>query len=293
MDMKRILMFVLMLMTCAAVAPRLRAQDEGMTPQELQKRLEYLYRTAMEYEHQNKYSSAIYYYKAILNLDPTQVQPPKRIGECRKQIEEQTRPVYEKVKAFYRAGEYIQAQEKILLLLDIDAANKNYQRLYNRLQEVADIFTVVTKDDKVSRILRLAVSQYLNKPQDVRLAYNFARYAAELQPGRAANAKQFMRLLSEEYETIILKEKPVKGMNFVEQSLFVALNQIYDGRYDLALRNCEEVLQLEPNNLLALKRMGSAFYALGNKLKAREIWEKALRIVPDDRELINFLKKAK
>ena len=272
------------------LTPAVLAQEEGMSAQELHKRLEYLYRTAMEYENQGKYSNAIYYYQAILNLDPTQVQPPKRIAECREKVKAQTEPIYIEVKSLYARGEYIQAQEKILTLLDVDSANKTYRNLYTNLQEAADIFTVIDGDDKVSVILRKGVCYYLDKPQDIRLAYNITRYATELKPDNL-KAKNFLRLLDEEYSSITQKEKPIKGMNFIEQSLFVALNNIYEGRYDLAISNCEDVLLVESDNLLALKRLGSAYYAFGNKTKAREIWERALKIKPDDKELNDFLKK--
>ena len=56
---------------------------------------------------------------------------------------------------------------------------------------------------------------------------------------------------------------------------------------------CTIVIELQPNNILAWKRLGSAYFAIGKKDKARETWERALKIAPDDVELKQFIKQAK
>jgi Flp pilus assembly protein TadD len=81
-------------------------------------------------------------------------------------------------------------------------------------------------------------------------------------------------------------------MNIIDQYLFGALNHIYEGRYDLAIQQTSIVIGLQPTNVLALKRLGSAYFAIGNKTKARAAWEKALKIAPDDAELKTFLRQA-
>jgi Tfp pilus assembly protein PilF len=43
--------------------------------------------------------------------------------------------------------------------------------------------------------------------------------------------------------------------------------------------------------MLAWKRLGSAYYAIGKKDKARETWEKALKVAPDDTELKQFFRQ--
>jgi len=63
------------------------------------------------------------------------------------------------------------------------------------------------------------------------------------------------------------KEKPFKGLNFVDQNLSVALNNIYNGRYDLAISNCEDVLMLEPDNMLALNEWVRRYTLLEINLK--------------------------
>ena len=82
-------------------------------------------------------------------------------------------------------------------------------------------------------------------------------------------------------------------MNIIDQYLFAALNHIYEGRYDLAIQECTIVVELQPKNILAWKRLGSGYYAIGKKDKARETWERALKMAPDDSELKQFIKQTK
>ena len=63
-----------------------------------------------------------------------------------------------------------------------------------------------------------------------------------------------------------------------------------DGKYDLTIQHCREVLALEPDNVLALKQLGSAYHMLGRKQQAREVWKKALDLDPNDSVLKQYVK---
>ncbi|MDO8805096.1 MAG: hypothetical protein Q7R35_11740 [Elusimicrobiota bacterium] len=55
-------------------------------------------------------------------------------------------------------------------------------------------------------------------------------------------------------------------------------------RYPEALRKLEELFELEPNALMALKKSGSCSYMLGNYARAVHDWEQAFRLEPDPLE---------
>ncbi|MDD2804352.1 MAG: type IX secretion system membrane protein PorP/SprF [Elusimicrobiales bacterium] len=55
-------------------------------------------------------------------------------------------------------------------------------------------------------------------------------------------------------------------------------------RYNEALRKLEELLEIEPNHLMALKKSGSCNYMLGNFARAAGAWDRALRYEPDNAE---------
>ena len=79
------------------------------------------------------------------------------------------------------------------------------------------------------------------------------------------------------------------GMNLLEYKRSIALDHMYGARYHQAIDALNEVLSLEPDDLVALKRLGSAYYSLGLHKKAREAWTRALRLAPNDPQLKKFL----
>ncbi len=54
--------------------------------------------------------------------------------------------------------------------------------------------------------------------------------------------------------------------------------------YAEALRKLEELLELEPNSLMALKKSGSCNYTLGNYERAGVNWDRAIMLEPDPQE---------
>jgi len=77
----------------------------------------------------------------------------------------------------------------------------------------------------------------------------------------------------------------------VDQKLHDALQQIYEGRYDLAINKCQQVLRIAPNNVTALGRMGAAYYLLGDKNKAISLWKQALELESNNQTAIEYLKQ--
>lgn len=63
------------------------------------------------------------------------------------------------------------------------------------------------------------------------------------------------------------------------------------GRFDMAAKSCEDVIKLDPNNHLAMERLGSAYFALGLKEKAIRFWKRSLEIKPDNPALRTFLQR--
>ena len=59
------------------------------------------------------------------------------------------------------------------------------------------------------------------------------------------------------------------GINIVDQKLQEALELIYGRKYVDAVSLCMEVLELESGSVLALMRMGSAYWAMGHTDKAK------------------------
>jgi Flp pilus assembly protein TadD len=67
-------------------------------------------------------------------------------------------------------------------------------------------------------------------------------------------------------------------------------NLFDESRYDDALKVCQELVKLSPEQPLARTRLGSIYYAMGDVVNARREYEKALQLAPDDKPLREFMK---
>ncbi|MBI5200821.1 MAG: hypothetical protein HY925_04460, partial [Elusimicrobia bacterium] len=66
---------------------------------------------------------------------------------------------------------------------------------------------------------------------------------------------------------------------------------VYDGKYDLAIRRTQDVLDLEPNNVTALEIMGSSFFLMEEKSKAKAVWKKVIELDPNNKTVGEFLRQ--
>ena len=67
------------------------------------------------------------------------------------------------------------------------------------------------------------------------------------------------------------------------------VDAIYRRNYDAAIRACKDALQLDPNNALAWTRLGSAYFASGDKTNAANAYKNALKLNPEDSKLRQFV----
>jgi tetratricopeptide (TPR) repeat protein len=79
----------------------------------------------------------------------------------------------------------------------------------------------------------------------------------------------------------------------IEQKIYDARQAIYEGKYDVALKRAQDMLDLEPNNETAFEIMGSAFYLMDQKAKAKTVWKKVLEINPNNKMVKQFLEQLK
>ncbi|HAR63361.1 MAG: hypothetical protein DKM50_10455 [Candidatus Margulisiibacteriota bacterium] len=75
----------------------------------------------------------------------------------------------------------------------------------------------------------------------------------------------------------------------IEEKLARALKYINEWKFYDAVKECNEVLDVDPKNVAALMRRGSANFLLDNFDKARQDWNNVLKIDPDNKLVREFL----
>ncbi|OVE75631.1 hypothetical protein BVX98_07235 [bacterium F11] len=193
--------------------------------------------------------------------------------------------LYEEGVAQYQKGKFNDALETFREAerrLPNDDAIQDVRR---KLEGITPIVEQEISEEFQGYIVRLAIIRYLEN--DPKRALNALTYAAEKKVLRPEVVR--VRRLIEKDHPEVQVENLSPGISLIDFKLQATLEAIYDGRYLTAIGECSDVLDLEPNNVLALTRLGSAYYAMNEKDKAKKIWTKALQFDPHNKVLRKFL----
>ena len=252
-----------------------------------------LYKNAMDSFYKKDYKSAISLWEQVLQIDPNQSPPKKLIGMARQKIAENSIPLTNEYNKFISAGDYKKASAKLDKLLEADPTSSKWNTLKEKLNKfIANAAPAITDKGKIPDLLRKSVSGYLGNEKDDRIAVLASRYAWQLDKANNITSKVFV-FMDKEYTEIARLEVMDNRKTVVEQKIDVILAALNEGQNEYAAMECELAVSLEPDNLRALKLLGSAYYAQGKMAQARSAWEKALKIAPDDIELKKFMPKVK
>jgi tetratricopeptide (TPR) repeat protein len=212
--------------------------------------------------------------------------------DARSQIQRLTQARRKRAFTDISLGQYRKSLLELQALLDQDPGDPQLLLLQRRLQALITLAPKISSPGKAARAAVLGLKGYLSLPPNYKMAYNGLRYARELAP-QDALYKNLLELLIADEPSLPSTDVVTPGLKLLEYKHRVALHQIYDAKYHLAILTLDEILALEPKDLLALKRLGSAYYSLGRRDDARAAWTSALKIAPQDATLKRFLSKLK
>lgn len=248
------------------------------------------YSEALDLYARENYREAIIKWTAILKEDPDQKTAQTMIETARQRIIALTKQRRQRTFDYIGEGDYRKASLELQSLLDQDPGDPDLETLQRRLDDLIKVAPELNPRARPGRAAVLGVKGYLTIPPDLKLAHNGLRYARELSP-RNEVYQNLMDRLYADYPALASADAPTQGMKLLEYKHHVALHQIYDGKHHQAVITLGEILTLEPSDLLALKRLGSANYSLGRYGEARSAWSAALKLAPKDKTLKHFLSK--
>jgi tetratricopeptide (TPR) repeat protein len=185
-----------------------------------------------------------------------------------------------------RQGNYKQAHDTFMEAERLNSSDKMITELRTKMDAVVAILPQAPPADSASGdLVRKGVMQFLqNEPSK---ALNFLLYAAQ----KDVKDESIPALVDLVKRTFPNESSEILDarLNLIDQKLQRALERIYSGEYLVAAKECQEVLDLEPENALALTRLGSVYYAMGQVKQAREYWKQALEQDPKNDVLKSFL----
>jgi tetratricopeptide (TPR) repeat protein len=185
-----------------------------------------------------------------------------------------------------KEGRFVDALSAIRKAERLVPEDKTFGEMRRKLEAVTAIVPSSIRPTKADRLVRTCVVHYLEN--DGPRALNAVIYANQISASQTAQAR-LQKLMEKEFPGNDLPPLPA-GKTLVDYKMQLALEYVYDSKYLKAIEECNQVLDLEPNHVLALTRMGSAYYAMGQREEARGFWTKALSLDPDNQMLRNTLK---
>lgn len=117
---------------------------------------------------------------------------------------------------------------------------------------------------------------------------------AHVAAGTSMRQAMFVRLLevlAKATGQSIVRDDIASASVFVQERLKRSLDSFHRRNYQLALSSSREALLVSPNDPMALTRLGSAYFALGQRSQAAEAYRKVLEIEPGNERLKEFLQK--
>ena len=191
----------------------------------------------------------------------------------------------------FKEGDFQLAALRLNQALDAAPNNKQVKAMVARLQMVVGYVPQALGGEEFQTYVRKGVVSYVDG-RDLRSSVNALRYAYN----KNSKDEKVLALLNmvEKEAGVTEVTRRVEGpetFTFVDQKLYDARQSVYDGKYDIAVRRAQDILDLEPNNLMALKVMGSAFFMMEEKAKAKAVWKRVMEIDPTDKVVADFIKR--
>lgn len=190
----------------------------------------------------------------------------------------------------YTSGNYKQALSNLSKAKEILPEATDINIYIDRINLVTPLYPTITPTDKISNLLVRGISYYING--DNVSAVKVINYALSLSPDDIS----ISRLLNKIEEKTGVRAEKIEspaGTTIVDKLHSESLISFRKRDYAQTVKLCEEILLLEPEDVLAYKRLGSAFYAMGEKDKAVRMWEQALRLDPKDEKLRRMVESIK
>jgi tetratricopeptide (TPR) repeat protein len=272
--------------TAARAQQNTAAADARQTPENGQIAKDY--DKAFECYLRGAYQEAVDIWSRILRLDPGQVTAKNMIVEARQKLAASASGQKGKFYALVTRGKYSEALAKIEGMTAIDPSNPALFMLTGRIKKVAAIADRKLANSKPWNLASLGVNNYVSEEENLPFAYDTFRYAAELNPSEPRFAR-LVAMLEEESPQLKLNDTKPPQIGVLEHKKDLGLRYIYDSKFYLAVKELESALKLEPEDPVTLKRLGSTYLQLKDYPRAREAWNKAARLTPQDGQLQGYL----
>ncbi|OGR81795.1 MAG: hypothetical protein A2X32_09950 [Elusimicrobia bacterium GWC2_64_44] len=101
--------------------------------------------------------------------------------------------------------------------------------------------------------------------------------------------EELLYVMSDLVKIHVRRDEILPKESLIKEKLRKAAKGFYIQQFDAAAKECEEVSVLDEQNPVVWTRLGSAYYMMGDKEKAKQAYQKAMELKPDDQVTKKFM----
>ncbi len=145
----------------------------------------------------------------------------------------------------------------------------------------------LSKDTEQSNVGAEAITAYIEGKDLKAFLLTHAAFGANIRGD--AMFEEMLYVMSELVKMQVRRDEILPKEVLIKEKLRKAAKGFYIRQFDTAAKECEEVAVLDEENPVAWSRLGSAYYMMGDKEKAKTAYQKALELNPNDQVTRQFM----
>lgn len=149
-----------------------------------------------------------------------------------------------------------------------------------RLADIPAREQTLSKETEQSNVGAEAIASYIESKDLKALLLAHAALGANIRGD--AMFEELLYIMSDLVKIQVRRDEILPKNVLIKEKLRRAAKGFYIQQFDTAAKECEEVAVLDEANPVAWTRLGSAYYMMGDKEKAKKAYRKALELNPND-----------
>jgi tetratricopeptide (TPR) repeat protein len=157
-----------------------------------------------------------------------------------------------------------------------------------KFEKMPEKMQILKSDKEQSNLAREAIKNFIYSENDK--AYLLAHIAYGTNIKGNAVYEELLNIVANLLKRNIRRDETLPKKAWMNQKLKRSSNYFYIRQYDIVVRELEEIILIDDTQYIVWARLGSAYYMLGDREKARKSYLKAIEINPNDKATLQFLK---
>lgn len=158
--------------------------------------------------------------------------------------------------------------------------------LLAKLELAPDDEAVLKQPSAQASLTQASIMSHLDEDHDKAMLFAHAALGQDL---RNPVYQKMLRGMAAQTGREVVREDILPVPALITLRLKQAVDSVFAQKFDLGVKACKDALALDPQNAVAWMRLGSAYFAAGDKTNAGPAYKNALQLDPTNEKLRQFM----